>query len=64
VPPARPAVCQRHGEKVSLVGWSLGGLYAREMAKELPEAARCVVTLATPFAGHPRATNACVSTNG
>jgi pimeloyl-ACP methyl ester carboxylesterase len=51
-------VSQRHGRKVSLVGWSLGGLYAREMAKELPEAARCVVTLATPFAGHPRATNA------
>lgn len=47
----------RHGEKVSLVGWSLGGLYAREMAKEMPELARCVITLGTPFAGHPRATN-------
>lgn len=51
-------VHRRHDEKVSLVGWSLGGLYAREMAKELPESARCVVTLGTPFAGHPRATNA------
>jgi pimeloyl-ACP methyl ester carboxylesterase len=48
----------RHGSKVSLIGWSLGGLYAREMAKEMPELARCVITLGTPFAGHPRATNA------
>jgi len=51
-------VAARHREKVSLVGWSLGGVYAREMAKELPQHARCVVTLGTPFAGHPRATNA------
>jgi len=49
---------QRHKEKVSLVGWSLGGIYAREIAKEQPEHTRCVVTLGTPFAGHPRATNA------
>ena len=49
---------ERHGAKVSLVGWSLGGLYAREMAKELPDVARCVITLGTPFTGHPRATNA------
>lgn len=48
----------RHGGKVSLLGWSLGGLYARELAKEMPELARCVITLGTPFAGHPRATNA------
>ncbi len=51
-------VAQRHGERVSLVGWSLGGIYAREIAKEQPQNARCVVTLGTPFAGHPRATNA------
>jgi pimeloyl-ACP methyl ester carboxylesterase len=51
-------VSRKHREKVSLVGWSLGGIYAREMAKELPDLARCVVTLGTPFAGHPRATNA------
>ena len=52
------ALADRHGQPVSLVGWSLGGLYAREMAKELPALARCVVTLGTPFSGHPRATNA------
>jgi pimeloyl-ACP methyl ester carboxylesterase len=48
----------KHAQPVSLVGWSLGGLYARELAKELPEHARCVVTLGTPFTGHPRGTNA------
>ena len=51
------ALADRHGP-VSLVGWSLGGFYAREMAKELPALSRCVVTLGTPFTGHPRATNA------
>jgi pimeloyl-ACP methyl ester carboxylesterase len=51
-------IAQRHGVKVSLVGWSLGGIYARELAKEQPDNARCVVTMGTPFAGHPRATNA------
>jgi pimeloyl-ACP methyl ester carboxylesterase len=51
-------IAERHGEPVSLIGWSLGGLYAREMAKEFPQLARCVITLGSPFAGHPRATNA------
>lgn len=49
---------ERHREKPSLVGWSLGGIYARELAKEMPEFVRCVITLGTPFSGHPRATNA------
>ena len=52
------ALSERHGQPVSLIGWSLGGIYAREMAKELPQHARSVITLGTPFAGHPRATNA------
>lgn len=51
-------VVQRHREKASLVGWSLGGLYARELAKERPDRVRCVITLGSPFSGHPRATNA------
>jgi pimeloyl-ACP methyl ester carboxylesterase len=51
-------VAERHRSRVSLVGWSLGGVYARELAKEQPEHTRCVITLGTPFAGHPRATNA------
>jgi hypothetical protein len=46
------------GRKVSLIGWSLGGIYAREMAKLLPEMVHCVITLGTPFAGSPKSTNA------
>jgi pimeloyl-ACP methyl ester carboxylesterase len=46
------------GRKMSLVGWSLGGVYARELAKELPHMVRGVVTLGTPFAGSHRSTNA------
>lgn len=38
----------RHGRRVSLVGWSLGGVYAREVAKACPDLVRQVVTLATP----------------
>lgn len=49
---------REHGRSVSLVGWSLGGLYARELAKMLPQHVRCVVTLGAPFAGSPRSTNA------
>jgi pimeloyl-ACP methyl ester carboxylesterase len=52
------ALAERHGRSVSLIGWSLGGLYAREMAKLMPDRTRCVITLGTPFTGHPRATNA------
>jgi hypothetical protein len=39
-----------HGQKVSLIGWSLGGVYAREIAKRCPDAVRQVITLGTPFA--------------
>ncbi|MBP6899460.1 MAG: alpha/beta hydrolase [Burkholderiaceae bacterium] len=49
---------ERSGAKVSLLGWSLGGVYARELAKEQPEHVRCVITLGSPFSGHPRGTNA------
>jgi pimeloyl-ACP methyl ester carboxylesterase len=46
------------GRKVSLIGWSLGGVYARELAKELPQLVRCVITLGSPFSGPPKSTNA------
>ena len=46
------------GRKVSLIGWSLGGVYARELAKEMPHMVRSVITLGTPFAGSYKATNA------
>ena len=47
-----------HGRKISLVGWSLGGLYARQLAKMMPKRVRQVITLGSPFASHPKATNA------
>jgi pimeloyl-ACP methyl ester carboxylesterase len=47
-----------HGRKISLVGWSLGGLYARQLAKMMPDRVRSVITLGSPFAGSPKSTNA------
>ncbi len=48
---------ERYGEKVSLVGWSLGGVYARELAREMPDIVRQVITLGSPFRGHPSSSN-------
>lgn len=39
----------RHGQKVSLVGWSLGGIFARELARAFPASVRQVITLGSPF---------------
>lgn len=48
----------RHGRKVALVGWSLGGVYAREIAKIAPDKIDRVITLGSPFSGDPRANHA------
>jgi hypothetical protein len=45
------------GRKVSLVGWSLGGVYARDLALAMPDAVRSVVTLGSPFTRSPHASN-------
>ena len=42
---------------VTLIGVSLGGIMARLVAHRRPELVREVVTVSSPFAGHPRATN-------
>lgn len=42
---------------VLLVGWSLGGVFARELARAVPERVRAVVTLGSPFSGDPRLNN-------
>ena len=43
------------GRKVSLVGWSLGGVMARELSRRFPDAVRQVITLGSPFTGDPMA---------
>ena len=52
------ALARAHGEPVALVGWSLGGLFAREIARRQPENVAMVITMGTPFSGDPRANNA------
>ena len=49
---------ERDGEPVSLVGWSLGGVLAREAARERPDCARRVVTMGSPVVGGPKYTAA------
>jgi dienelactone hydrolase len=62
LPAALTSLAERTGGPVSIVGWSLGGIYAREMAREYPSLARQVITLGSPFAlaqsGHTRADGA------
>ena len=45
------------GSPVMLVGWSLGGVFARELAKARPELVSRVVTLGSPFSGDPHDNN-------
>lgn len=51
------ALADRTGEPVALVGVSLGGMMARLIAHRRPDLVRQVVTVASPYAGDPRATN-------
>jgi pimeloyl-ACP methyl ester carboxylesterase len=41
------------GRKVSLIGWSLGGVYARELARGAPGQVRQVITMGSPIYGDP-----------
>ncbi|EQB31097.1 esterase/lipase family protein [Sphingobium ummariense] len=52
------AIRRETGKPVTLVGWSLGGLFAREYAKFAPVKVAGVVTMGTPFSGNPRANHA------
>lgn len=63
---ARPDTLERLGarleavhdpRKVLLVGWSLGGLFARELARAHPDKVRAVVTLGSPFSGDLKTNN-------
>lgn len=55
---AQQPALRGHQGPVTLVGWSLGGLVAREYAKRHPESVARVITLGSPFSGSPRANNA------
>ena len=46
------------GGRISIVGWSLGGVYARAIALRTPETVRGVVSLGSPFRGNLRASHA------
>jgi pimeloyl-ACP methyl ester carboxylesterase len=63
-PPIKVALARRlaqlhkdHGAPVTLIGWSLGGVFAREMARAQPQLVRRVFTLGTPFNGSPHGNN-------
>lgn len=51
-------MARKEGEPLVLVGWSLGGIFAREVARAHPEAVRLVITMGSPFSGDRRANNA------
>jgi pimeloyl-ACP methyl ester carboxylesterase len=45
------------GRKVLVVGWSLGGVYGRELARAAPDRVLALVTLGSPFSGDPKQNN-------
>ncbi|MEQ1541275.1 MAG: alpha/beta fold hydrolase [Novosphingobium sp.] len=51
-------IFEKTGRKVSIVGWSLGGVFARELAKLHPDAVRQVISLGSPIHDDRRHTNA------
>lgn len=60
-------VYEKEGKKVSIVGWSLGGVFAREVAKANPEYVRFVITLGSPISGdldHSNARRVYTAING
>jgi pimeloyl-ACP methyl ester carboxylesterase len=51
-------VIEEAGSPVAVIGWSLGGLYARELAKRRPDDVAVVITLGTPYSVDLRHNNA------
>jgi len=49
-------VARRRGQPVSIIGWSQGGVIARQAAKRRPELVRQVITLGSPIGDSPEAT--------
>ncbi len=50
-------ITEQHAGNISLIGWSLGGIYAREVAKLLGARVRQVITIGSPFAGSAEQSN-------
>lgn len=46
------------GSRVSIIGWSAGGIYARELARTFPDDVRSVITMGSPFRGNHQANTA------
>ncbi len=44
-------------QKISIIGWSLGGVYARELARNYPHLIKEVITLGSPINGNPADTS-------
>lgn len=47
---------EEHGEPVILLGWSLGGVLAREVTRDNPEWVAHVITMGSPIIGGPKFT--------
>lgn len=50
-------LCNRYQQRISIIGWSLGGMYAREIARTHPDCVRQIITLGSPFARSWKANN-------
>lgn len=52
------SIADKAGRKVSIVGWSLGGVFAREVAKAVPDCVRSVISLGSPISNDRNVSNA------
>ncbi|MEM1155027.1 MAG: alpha/beta fold hydrolase, partial [Pseudomonadota bacterium] len=50
------ALQQQSGDKIHLIGWSLGGIVAREAARDNPTLVKQVISLGSPIVGGPKYT--------
>ena len=51
-------IYQKHQEPITIIGWSLGGIYARELAKDNPDIIRQIIVMGSPFKSVNQANNA------
>ncbi len=52
------AIHAKTGRKISIIGWSLGGSFARQLSRRRPDLVRQVISLGSPITGTPKSTNA------